>query len=134
MPRRPMSVSYMAWFFDGEGNIRVTQNGGLQVSLAQKGTRGQQVLNAIRSDLTLLGVQTKLYPPTPQDMHTLMVSRREESLRLCRLLLPYLHVKRTEVADHLRFFTLFPKLEPGSVGMRLRHREAMTVRRARSGF
>jgi hypothetical protein len=129
-----MSLQYIAGFFDGEGTIRISAKGGLQISIAQKGERGRQVLNAIRSDLTLLGVTARMFGVTKQAMYPMGVTGQENVLKLCRLLLPYLHVKRTEVADHLRFYTLFPRMQPGSVAARLRHWEGMTIRRQRSGF
>ena len=136
MPRRPMSLQYIAGFFDGEGNIRISKNGGLQISVAQKGTRGKQVLNAIRSDLTLWGVRTQLYPPAPveKQLWVMGATGQENVLHLCRLLFPYLHVKRLEVQDHLRYYQLFPKMQEGTTAMSLRRAEGLKTRWTRHGF
>lgn len=135
MARRKMSLQYIAGFFDGEGTIRISQTGGFQITIAQKGARGKEVLREIASFLTAHHrIQARLYSPYRQNMYTLGVTTREQVMTLGKLLLPFLHIKRIEVEDHLRFGVIFPKFLPGMPATRLRHQEALVQRKLSSGY
>lgn len=135
MPYHIMSVQYIAGFFDGEGSVGTTPKGAFRWTVAQKGKRGLLVMNEMGGYLLCYhGIHTRRYKAYRQDMHTLGITMREDVLKACRLLLPYLHIKKTEVQDLLRLNTMFPKMVTGHPAAILRHREAMETRRGSSGY
>lgn len=117
-----MTWQWLAGFFDGEGCIRFSPNGGLHLTMGQAGPRGLRCLSEIQHFLAEQGVKTGLHGPRYQYLHqrerntplySLWMSHRDSVCTVGRQLLPYLRVKRVEVQDHLRYCQLFPALRSG---------------------
>lgn len=135
MPYHRMTLEYLAGFFDGEGSVGTTPTGGYRWSIAQKGRRGQLLIAEIRSFLLCHhGIRAQAYKAYRQDMYSAGVTLRESVVKLCRLLLPHLHIKKTEVEDLLRLSIIFPKMLAGTPAANLRQQEARMTRRGSSGY
>jgi hypothetical protein len=110
--------AYIAGFFDGEGNIRKNRfdrSVGINAKITQAGKRGEKVLNEIREFLSLEGIYsivklTRRKGGTWQECYELLIDRRVDALKFLSSMYPYLHVKKVEAQDHLRFHKIFPPL------------------------
>jgi len=115
VPEHRMSWAYIAGFFDGEGHIGM-QGRGIQLSMAQSRKRGLEVLREIKEFLALHGVKSSTYiNKNPEKCHSLWVTNRPDIRYLLNLLMPYLHVKKEEAQDHLRYITMFPAIKRGTL-------------------
>jgi hypothetical protein len=113
--RNTMSWSYVAGFFDGEGCIRLYQRG-VQWSVAQSGQRGVAVLTDIKMFMSSDGITSSLYRPKQTKTGTincLVATGRENVSYIIGRLMPFLHVKKSECQDVLRYFRLFPSRAEG---------------------
>lgn len=123
-----MTWQYIAGFFDGEGTVRFTNQGGLAITIAQSRDRGADVLRKMCHFLSTQGIKSRQYKPYRQNMHTLGLTDRPHVLAFLRGVFPHTEVKRIEVQDHLRFTQLYPRMEPGTLARQTLSRETVEKR------
>lgn len=113
-----LSWQYIAGFFDGEGNISLPQNGDAmtaRVSLCQSRERGKVLLEAIRDYIAPYGIVSginrhKIYTITQKPLYRLYINGRDSVRRFLECCFPYLHIKKLEAQDNLRYMKIFKKL------------------------
>lgn len=138
---------YLAGFFDGEGTARIPLGSSSSLSptwqVVQGGGRGQKLLAEIAEFLTQNGVtkytlysRRQNYPEagikSRLEMWTLGIYKRNDVLMVCRRLFPFLHIKKVEVQDIIRYCSLFPALNTGPA-WRMLNREGAAKRRLPPG-
>lgn len=103
-----MSWPYVAGFFDGEGSVRLYQRG-VQLTMAQSKKRGVEVLTDIKMFLASQGITSSVYQAKDISLaSSLYATGRENVSLLMTRMMPYLHVKKSECQDILRYFRIFP--------------------------
>lgn len=124
-----LTWDYVAGFFDGEGCIRIfnyrdsklkdTARFCLRASISQTKDRGYKLLSDIKDFLAKAGIESTIYSDNKKpkanwaESHALTIAKRESCDKFLIKILPYLHVKKTEAEDVLRFSKLFPKMKTG---------------------
>ncbi len=105
-----ITVEYVAGFVDGEGNIGVCGKGP-RITLSQN---RPEVLKIIRAWLLVRGikcnwsvVKPKL-PRRPNAHYMMFVSRKDTCEKLCRILLPFLIVKKSDCEGLLKWLKDHP--------------------------
>ncbi len=118
-----MSWQYIAGFFDGEGCIRLANEGkggigSIQISLHQSANRGLYLLLDIKKFLETngivnIGIQTqkKCSQLTKKPMHRLYIYNRVSACIFIRNVLPYIHIKKVECQDILRYMIMWPHIK-----------------------
>lgn len=107
-----MSWPYIAGFFDGEGNVRLSGSlSSVQLSLHQSGKRGKKVLETIRDFLlNEHGISSRVAEREErtknQPMFRLYIYNRVGVVMFIHGVMPYLHVKKVECQDLLRYLTI----------------------------
>lgn len=110
--------AYVAGFFDGEGSI--TNRIGCatpQISMCQSRMRGFNTLSGIQAFLCDQGIKSSTIYEIKnsrlgkQRMWQLKLHRVEEALQFLTGVLPYLHVKRADAQDLLRFRKMWPPVK-----------------------
>jgi len=112
---------YIAGFFDGEGNINLPLygrgSGSPRIAIDQTRERGRVLLEGIRSFLDANGIPLsavyvcrRKVPEKHAEHWTLRIQQRESSIAFLEAVLPYLHIKKTEAQDIVRFSRLYPRL------------------------
>lgn len=134
-----LNWSYVAGFFDGEGNIETMQPTAPRIAIGQAGAIGLLCLNNISSFLRQQGVESRIAnfeKPLglgKKPMHYLRIIGREPCGRLLSSMLPYLQVKKTMAQDTVRFLKLFPPITGELMKMRLREGVRLREQRYRDG-
>jgi hypothetical protein len=120
-----LSWPYIAGFFDGEGNISLGRQkrcgddaysrGALRIHITQAGDRGKRLLDEIAVFLRDAGITARTGVHFKgDDKHQRSYRLRIDGFRGCipflTALFPYLHIKKLEAQDVLRYNRLFPTL------------------------
>jgi intein/homing endonuclease len=113
-----MSWEYIAGFFDGEGwvgmSMGVRRNcSNVRVRIVQTAERGRILLETIQAFIAKAGIKSSVrISPTGDDnrqiLWVLEISSRDSTLRFLRMVMPFIHIKRTEAQDIIRYCTMFP--------------------------
>ena len=100
--------SYVAGFFDGEGNISHGMGkSSTSIGLVQKEVK---VLHDIMGFLKINGIKAR-YNTNCQKKRTygrIIISAREPATKFLQAIYPFLIVKKLKAQDVLRFFKLYP--------------------------
>lgn len=118
----PMNWSYVAGFFDGEGNINVSpcygkcRGSSYLASMCQSGSEGIEVLQSIKTFLHAEGIPSMFRAEKPREncrrMYVLRVWGRTNLKLFLSKIYPFLVVKRVKALDTIRLLKIFPNLQP----------------------
>lgn len=118
-----MNWAYLAGFFDGDGHVGLSSGRGFsstpRVAFAQAGSRGKEFLQQVKEFLLSEGIASgQIYEDThsklsSQSCFALVVANRKDGTHVLQKLIPFLHIKKLEAQDVLRFFQFFPPLPRG---------------------
>lgn len=117
-----LSWQYIAGFFDGEGCVRIATNksrtGCPQLSIHQADRRGLVLLEEIREFLSTHGIQGHMRTEARltgagKPMYRLYLSSRHSVSAFIAFVFPYLHIKKLESQDVVRYLRMFP-IVPGN--------------------
>ncbi len=111
-----MSWQYIAGFFDGEGNVilfQTTDSPRLspRITITQFKDRGGKLLDEIRAFLADSGIKCNTpyhLNRTGNDDHRLVITGRSNVEGFIKGVFPYLHIKKVECQDCLRWLILHP--------------------------
>lgn len=114
-----MNWSYVAGFFDGEGNIHMSFGGRCKTRIAiyQSGERGLVILKEIARFLAEEDmIESRIVTSDRsskgwKEMHQLAITQRDCVRCFLSWILPYLRIKKVEAQDVLRYFRIYPQLE-----------------------
>jgi intein/homing endonuclease len=129
-----MAVSwpYIAGFFDGEGSLRMPGGyGSPHINIAQSRKRGLDLLTEIQSFLSTHGIKSNIrrhrtLTGNGHEMFYLYMYSQASGVAFLRSVFPYLHIKKLEAQDMLRYFRVFPSWVNGK---RVQKRPRTTTRK-----
>lgn len=136
-----LSWPYIAGFFDGEGHVSIVSSHNSFVAIiciGQTRERGKKLLHEMTQWLGrhgILGVtnQQECRYPKAQTLYRMWIRRRTSVIPFLTKVMPYLHIKKIESQDVLRFLVLFPAMNEGKVA-KYRAAEVWPTRRALYGI
>src|SRR6266576_1708604 len=131
-----MNWSYIAGFFDGEGNTGTPLcHSSILLNITQSGDKGKLLLDEIKEYLLTFGIIAKVRPRTPipnrKQCYMLWV-RPSTSLLFLRAVLPYLRIKRTIAQDLIRFKLLYPSITTSPLAFEVRKEHAIKANAPRN--
>jgi len=130
-----LGLAYVAGFFDGEGCVRTYARHSRftgchsRIQISQSGDRGKSVLLEISEFLSTYGIVSQVNGheyknPKYLKGWCLQISRIECVKAFIRLMLPYLHVKKVESQDVLRFLSIYGAVGRKSAALRILLKDA----------
>ena len=118
---RVVTWTYIAGFFDGEGNVGIFSNrarrgnGTPVVTISQTGERGRILLEAIGEFLGKYGIKSyygrRKAHGNNAAQYTIRICNREHVAKFLRGVFPYLWIKKVEAQDVLRFLIIFGSIK-----------------------
>ena len=121
----PLTWQYIAGFFDGEGNVHLGRQkncgdghysrGALRIHITQAGERGKKLLQDLKEFLAEKGIRSVVGVHFPGKgkwtrSYRLRVDGFHGCIPVLMAIFPYLHIKKVEVQDILRYNLTFPSL------------------------
>ncbi len=144
-----ISWAYIAGFFDGEGHVSLGRQkncgegqfsrGSPRVTIVQSRERGRVLLESIAGILAGHSIRSAV------DVHReagdrnsvtyrLRITGFNSVIRFLRLVFPYLHIKKIEAQDIIRYDKVFPTLIGRGHSHSDNTRKAWVTRRERYGY
>jgi len=111
-----MSLEYIAGFFDGEGWVgmsRAAKGVNVRVRIVQTAERGRILLEEIQTFMAVFNVKSSVrIAPTGDTARKILwvleITSRRSVLEFLQRVMPFIHIKRTEAQDVIRYCTIFP--------------------------